>query len=371
MKCKVFQFISGLNDGGAETLVKDYACLLDKERFEVKIVTIHNVTNTANYRRAIENNLSLISIYSHYNILTRTFNKIFGRWYVPYRLKKLVEEERPNCIHGHLVCLKYLKPISKHIKNVKIFYTCHSLPRLKFEGRSKAEGKAARYLIKHNGLQLIALHREMADTMNQMFGINNTVIVKNGCDFSRFCNVDETKEDIRSSLNIPQDAYVIGHVGRITKLKNHSFLLDVFAKTKQIRENSYLLIIGSGPLEDEIRQKVESAGLADSAVMLSHRTDIPRLLKAMDVFVFPSLFEGLSVTLVEAQASGLRCVISDTINPENVLSKNTVQVDLSKTADEWRDIAMDESIVSNTYGNLADYDMNTSIKYLETLYLQD
>ena len=109
--------------------------------------------------------------------------------------------------------------------------------------------------------------------------------------------------------------------------------------------------------------------LRDRMTILSHRTDIPDLLNAVDVVVFPSFYEGLSVTLVEAQASGLRCVISDTINPENHLSENTVPVSLNESPEKWAEIALNSSVKNKCFGNIDDYDINREIRRLERLYL--
>ena len=96
--------------------------------------------------------------------------------------------------------------------------------------------------------------------------------------------------------------------------------------------------------------------------------DIPQLLKSMDVFLFPSLFEGLSVTLVEAQVAGLRCVISDTIKPHNVLVESTIQVSLESSLEVWCDAILDVNRKSVSHYNISDFDMNNVVKYLAKLY---
>jgi glycosyltransferase involved in cell wall biosynthesis len=117
-----------------------------------------------------------------------------------------------------MVLLKYVNQISNKIKNIRLLYTCHSLPDKCFSGRNKKEAKAARHLIKENGLRLIALHDKMRTELNEMFDVDNTVVIRNGIDFKRFQNLKVSKEEIRKSLGITENAYVVGHVGRFEDL---------------------------------------------------------------------------------------------------------------------------------------------------------
>ena len=128
------------------------------------------------------------------------------------------------------------------------------------------------------------------------------------------------------------------------------------------------MLIGTGPTREKVVQKALELGVQERMLILSNRTDIPQLLKCMDVFVFPSLFEGLSVTLVEAQVSGLRCVISDTIKPNNVLVESTVQVPLESSIDEWCDAILDVNRRSMSHYDISGFDMNKVVEYLAKLY---
>jgi glycosyltransferase involved in cell wall biosynthesis len=125
---------------------------------------------------------------------------------------------------------------------------------------------------------------------------------------------------VRRSLGIQADAFVLGHVGRFEAQKNHSFLLEIFAEVHRVRSNSRLLLIGSGNLEPELRGKCSALGISGGVIFAGLRPDVPRLmLGAMDCFVFPSLYEGLPLALVEAQAAGLPCVVSDKISAEAMI----------------------------------------------------
>ena len=272
-------------------------------------------------------------------------------------------------MHTHLILLHYVHKISKSIKNIKLFYTCHSEAKVLLDGDRMYENKAAKYLIQRNQLQMIALHDDMRKEINQMFGINNTVVIRNGIDFNRFRNISESKEEIRKALNIPENAFVMGHVGRFSGVKNHTFLVDVFSELCKRKENAFLFLVGAGELKQQIEEKLNSLGLQGKYLILSHRSDIPQLMKAMDVFVFPSLYEGLGIVLIEAQVSGLRCIVSDAVPEEAFKTELAVPVSLQKSPAEWCDVILDESIKGKANGNIEDYDMNQEIKRLENLYL--
>ncbi|MBN1587260.1 MAG: glycosyltransferase family 1 protein [Candidatus Omnitrophica bacterium] len=128
------------------------------------------------------------------------------------------------------------------------------------------------------------------------------------------------RAEVRTELGLPLDAFVLGHVGGFREAKNHEFLLDIFAQVAKRESKAWLLLVGEGSLRKKIEQKAQRLGLEDKVIFAGVRADIPRLMKgAMDVFVFPSRWEGLGLVLVEAQAAGLRCAISDVIPAEVVI----------------------------------------------------
>jgi glycosyltransferase involved in cell wall biosynthesis len=367
MKHNIIQLIYTLDDGGAETLIKDYALLSDKEKFNVTVVVKRKTPSSANYKALSENNIPIISVFSNNSFLFKVVQKLNEWWYIPYRLSRIFKSLNPDVIHIHLRLLHFLSPISDNLKNIKLFYTCHN--ELKVHLEPKKENRAARYLIVNNDLQMIALHDKMRKEINEMFGIDNTVVIRNGIDFNRFRNVAVTKEQVRERLNIPADAFVVGHVGRFHKQKNHTFLVDVFGEVCKKNKNAFLLLVGDGALKKAVEDKLDRLGCNDRCLILSHRSDIPELLRAMDVFVFPSLYEGIPLTLIEAQVSGLRCIVSDAVSTEAFQTELAVPASLNESASRWCDIILDDSIKGEAHGNIEDYDMNKEIKRLEMLYL--
>lgn len=144
----------------------------------------------------------------------------------------------------------------------------------------------------------------------------DVTILPNAVDLSVYRFDSSSREKIRDEFSIDKEKTVIGHIGRFQTQKNHEFLIDVFDKIHAINPNTILLLVGTGELESKVKDKVDLLGLTDSVVFAGVRPDIPSVLSAMDVFVMPSFFEGMPNTVIEAQATGLPCVIADTITRE-------------------------------------------------------
>lgn len=141
-------------------------------------------------------------------------------------------------------------------------------------------------------------------------------ILPNAVELEKFRYVQAVRYRIRKELSCQDTELVIGHVGRFEEQKNHKFLLKVYAQIHRHRPDSRLLLIGEGLLEAEIRQWAKRLNLEESVYFMGNRNDVHKLMQAMDIFLFPSLFEGLPVTVVEAQASGLPVLMSDQITDE-------------------------------------------------------
>lgn len=156
-----------------------------------------------------------------------------------------------------------------------------------------------------------------------------------GIDLAPFCT--QADPSIRSTLHLPPEAFVIGHVGRFDPQKNHGFLLDIFRAIAGADPSAHLLLIGDGPLRPVMERRAAEMGLAERVVFAGLRADVPRLLLgAVDVFVMPSLYEGLGLVCLEAQAAGLPCVIADSIPEEaGVVPQLVTRLSLSQPACSW------------------------------------
>lgn len=198
-------------------------------------------------------------------------------------------------------------------------------------------------------------------------------LLHNGVDLNVFRFDPVARQKIREEFAVA-DKLVVGHIGRFHKQKNHRYLLEVFRAIKEKREDVLLLLVGTGELEAQIREWVEELGLKGSVVLTGQRFDVPQLLSAMDVFVFPSLHEGMPNTVIEAQATGLPCVIADTITPEADITGLVTYLPL-EDPDVWAQCAL--SAAGNTRINTHDhfiankYDIQSVAEHFVELILSD
>lgn len=206
-----------------------------------------------------------------------------------------------------------------------------------------------------------------------LFGKNDYVVINNGINFESYKFDEEKRNRIRTDMGIDEDTFVLGHIGRFAPQKNHKFLIDMFKMYHDKNINSRLMLIGQGELEQEIREKVKLLEIEDSVLFLGVRNDISDLMCAMDVFLLPSLYEGLPLVGVEAQASGLKCLVSEEISKEVVISDNIKLLPIDNSLDLWVDCILNVSEAKANIGRehvkLSEkFNLSFIIKQLEDVY---
>ncbi len=149
-----------------------------------------------------------------------------------------------------------------------------------------------------------------------LFGGQQYTVMKNGVDLPSFFYDEEVRKKYRLQLQVSDEEVLIGHIGNFVPLKNHSFLIDVFSIIKNQYDKVKLLLISDGPLMEEMKEKVRQLKLDDSVIFLGRTTEAAAYYQTMDLFVLPSVYEGVPVVLIEAQAAGLPCIVSDKVSPE-------------------------------------------------------
>lgn len=199
-------------------------------------------------------------------------------------------------------------------------------------------------------------------------------LMHNAISLDNFKFNNSIRDKIRAQYGL-EDKFVIGHVGRFYLQKNHLRLIDIFREVVLKNPDAMLLLIGEGELESETKTKVSQYGLNNNVLFLGLRSDVADLYQAMDVFVMPSLFEGLPVVGIEAQASGLECVYSDKVTKEALILPNSEFVSLKKNNSEWADILLKHNTASSEREKAlelvrdAGYDIDIEAKKLEEIYL--
>ena len=206
---------------------------------------------------------------------------------------------------------------------------------------------------------------------NKAFDRGKVKIIHNAIDIEKFKFDEVARKKLRKEFGIKDSTVVIGHVGRFVQQKNHTFLVDVFNEYHKKNLDSKLLLVGSGPLEDEIKKKAERLGLKDSVLFLGQRDDINKLYSVMDIFCLPSLYEGLPVVGVEAQAAGLPTIFSNRISEEVIVSSYAKIVSIQDTGFYIEKInnATRSIKKQRTYATVFEYmDINNEVSTLEKIY---
>ena len=200
-------------------------------------------------------------------------------------------------------------------------------------------------------------------------------LLNNAIDLDKFKYNESLRKKKRKELGISEDTLVIGHIGRFVAQKNHTFLIDIFNELHKKNPSSLLLLVGQGPLKEEMENKVKEFKLNGSVRFLGQRNDANELYQVFDVFCLPSLYEGLPVVGVEAQASGILCILSDDMTKETKVLESTKFNSLENNSLNWAELILNsvESYKrSNTSEKMTEskFNIDVEVKNLENYYLK-
>ena len=370
-KKKVLLFINNLDIGGAETVVKNYAYYLDKTKYDVAVLCYWRAPNSPYEQFLIENGVKIFFVYEdkEYPVSTNPFSRIINHYHRYLGAKKYIHEYKPDIIHAHSLLARDLQ-FAKPDKNTAIFYTQHFNVAWLESGYDK-EISAIKWLLAHYKTTIIALDMDMQAQLRQIFNTDRVRVINNGIDVVRYRGMStEEKKEKRTELGLPADAFVVVHVGRFDPVKNHSFLVDVFEQIKKKKPKAYLLMVGKGETEADTIAKLEAAGLQDSYKIIHDRLDVPEILQVCDAGLFPSIAEGLPISLIEKQAAGIPTVASAGV-PEKARVSDVLRfLDLNKSSKEWADtlLVMVSADAQPADVNLNQWDARECVKALEKLY---
>ena len=207
--------------------------------------------------------------------------------------------------------------------------------------------------------------------VNWIFGANNFIVLPNAIEYEKFRYNSAIREQYREKMKIEKDTILVGHVGNFNDQKNQTFLIDIY-NILQKKVKSELILIGIGPLEAQMKNKVQKLNLEKKVHFLEARDDVNYLMQAMDVFVLPSKWEGFGIVLIEAQASGLYVVASTEAPKDTCVTENIRYISLLDGKEKWCDEILNglkdyKRKVENTSG-LENYSLKKSINTLKKLY---
>ena len=327
---RIAHVIGKLRNGGVESVVMNYYRNIDRTKIQYdfiidsdssnpvlqdeieslggKVIVVPPYQKPAEYHKALyrlftENNYPLV--YSHLNTLS--VFPLFAAWRAGVKIRVAHNHSTAGKGEFKRNMMKYtLRPFAK------VFPT-HLCACSEYAGRWLFGDKA--------------------------MDSGRVKVWPNAIDTERFAYNESVRDEIRMKLNLT-GKFVIGHAGRFMTQKNHNFLMDIFSEIRKRREDSVLLLAGDGPLFNMFRDKVRSAGLSDSVIFLGSVHDMERYYQAMDVFIFPSLYEGLGMAAVEAEISGLPVIASTELPVEAKICDNFHFMPLRDSAVRWAEEAL-------------------------------
>lgn len=266
-------------------------------------------------------------------------------------------------IHSHVTALgAFYYPMAKYYGTKNILQHAHLTT-----WSDKKLSAIRNYLFLHSVWSLIDYKLACSNLAGKAYYGKNYRVINNGIDLERFSFNLQTREQKRAELNL-QNKFIVGHVGRFEPQKNHFFLIDIFEEIHRKHPDSALLLVGEGSLLSAVQEYVHQKKLGNSVFFLGLRNDVKELLQAMDVFLLPSLFEGLPVVGVEAQATGLPCLFSDCITDEVLLGCSR-RISLKEAPGIWAKEALKFTNPSRKPGaGLSSFDIHQTTKCLENFY---
>jgi len=364
---KVLVLDTVMDRGGAEAMIMNYMRNIDRNVIQFDFLT------NRDYRAAFEDEIDSLGGKVYH--MCPMYPKYFGRYKKEVR-EFLKAHPEYKIIHSNLEERSYfaLKEAKKLGVPVRISHS-HNRPLgidLKLIVRYYF-----RFMLQFYNTHMFSCGIEAGDWLYGKKNRDKVIVMNNAIDAKQYTYDINKSREMKKMLGV-EDKLVVGHVGRFFAQKNHPFLIDIFYEIHKKSPNAVLLLVGGGELDDslknQMKDKVKDLGIENSVRFLGVREDVQDILQAFDVFLLPSLFEGLPVTMVEAQASGLPCVISDKVPIQCDITGNVKVVALDDSADKWADELLD--FINNyeridTFAKICDagFDIKENAKWLQEFYV--
>lgn len=349
---------TGMTDnlGGIENFLINYYRNIDKEKVQFDFVNIYD--NKLCFQQEIEDLGGKVYDVPNYYKHPIKYIKI---------VKKIIKDNNYRIVHCNMNSAVMIFPLvaAKFAKAKVIIAHSHN------SSSDKGFIKSALHWINKHWIPLFANNFWACSKVAGEWFYSKKIIngekfkvINNAVDIEKFMFDKDIRIKKRKELNFKQDEMIIGNVGRFSKQKNQVFLVKILNEILKQKENAKLVLIGVGPEQEKVRNLAETLGVKDKVVFLNQRNDINEVLMAMDIFILPSLYEGLPIAGIEAQATGVPCIFSDTITNELVLSEHAKLISLNDDISKWCEIILEEYSVKinrekmNTFAKTYDIKLN-------------
>lgn len=357
---RVLQMIGSLNIGGSQAMLMNIYRNIDKEKIQFDFILDHpEQLYYADEVKALGGKIYYMPTFKGYNLLQvkKAWNDFFKQ-HPEYKV-----------LHSHVrsYALVYISIAKKY--GVRTIIHSHSTSN--GSGINSVVKKIMQYPLRYSADRFLACSQIAGEWLFGKKTCNSPKfdVINNALDVGKYRLDADVRTRYRSEMGV-EDKFVYGHVGRLHESKNHLFLLEVFAKLYERDNNSFLLLVGDGELRPQIEEKIIELDISDNVMLLGNRSDIAECLWSMDAFLFPSKWEGLPISVVEAQATGLPCFVSDTVSGEVCLSDLITYLPID-SEDVWVDAILNSEKTKKDVSEdikKSGYDIENSVNEITKLY---
>lgn len=355
---RILHVVTYMGRGGLENMIMNYYRKIDRSKIQFDFLVHRDFQ--ADFDSEI---INLGGNIYHMPVLNPFSKSYFAA------LEEFFSTHHYDIVHSHLDCMSAypLKIAKKYNVPVRI---AHS--------HNKNQDKDLKYPIKIWSKKKISKYATHLFACGQeagkwMFNGAKFKILNNAIDAEKYKYNNEIRNEVRNELTLSESDFIVGHVGRFNPQKNHEFIIEIFNLLSKKNSHTKLILVGTGDGEETIKSKVKQYGLDEKVLFLGNRCDVNRVLQAMDVFLFPSIYEGLPLSIVEAQASGLPCVISDNVPIECKVTDLVEVMKLNDDLEKWVQllISKENQPRTNTLKDIqtSGFDVTENVAQLESFYI--
>lgn len=362
---RILQVVTHMNRGGAETMLMNYYRKIDRKKVQFDFLTHRSEP------KAYDDEIRALGgkIYHLPPVDPFGFNG-----YKRELKKFFIEHKEYKIVHSHLDTLStyVLKEAKAAGIPVRIAHSHSTKSDFDFKFPIRVYSK---FKLKKSANKYFACSKDAGIWLYGNMKIDNITVLNNAINIRNYKYDKQKALEVKRRLNLKNEL-LIGHIGRFSKPKNHEFLIDIFYEVYKKNKKSVLLLVGEGTLKSQICKKVSKLNLGDNIKFLGVRSDVADLVQAFDIFLFPSLYEGLPVTLIEAQAAGLKCIASDCITKDCDLTGNIEFLNLKDSPKKWAEkvLSVYDSYVrtdTSEFVKKGGFDIEENIKWLEEFYINE
>lgn len=354
---RVLQVFAALDSGGVANFVMNTYRRIDREKIQ------YDFALTAGKKTLMDDEAEALGARIFYFDTEKSIED---------NLKEILKNEGPfEVVHSHVFFYSglVLHTAKKCGVSVRIAHAHNAHTGESASLVRKAYEAAMRHLIRANATVMLGCSEKAC---RYVFGENcmsdkRTMVMPDGIDCERFAFSEAMRKKVRSEYGL-ENKYVVGHVGHFNPAKNHEKILSVFAEVAKRRENAALLLVGDGELENDVRAKTEQLGLSDKVVFAGAHKDVENMYQAMDVFLFPSRYEGFGMAMIEAQAGGLACVASDVVPEDTNADGRAMYIPLEEKDEIWAEALLNRERETNFASVEAEFGIDSTTDKLFALY---